>query len=139
MPQFLQLITENLLNTGNGLQNPVTLKNVNNPSNVTETVKTGNIYTTEYLNLAQSVKSSIDSTGTAPGYINSTLGKIRFENIVYTFTKILNYQATNNRLPNYVSTKAWTGQNWIGTSTPPVVNNSDNNVQKDQHNPEGLP
>jgi hypothetical protein len=126
IPQFLQLITENLLNTGNGQQNPVTLKNVKNPSSATESVKTGNIYTTEYLSLAQSVKSAID-TGTAPSYINSSLGKIKFENIVYTFSKILNYQATNNRLPNYVSTKAWTGQTWTST-TPPVVNNTTTTV-----------
>jgi hypothetical protein len=108
IPQFLQLITANLLNINKGLNTTVNLKTVNSTSNSTETIKNGNILKAEYLNIAQSIQTTIASTGKAPSYINSSLGKINFNNLVYTFSKILNFQSTNNRLPNYVSVTSWT-------------------------------
>ena len=115
MPQFLQLITANLLNINKGLNTPVTLKTVTSPVNTTETVKSGNILKSEYLTLAQTIQTSISSTGKAPSYVNSSLGKIKFDNLVYSYSKILNFQNTNQRLPNYVSVTPWTS---ISTTTP---------------------
>ncbi len=108
MPQLLQLMVQNLLNYNKGLNTPVTLKTVTTPTNYTETVKSGNIQKSEYLTLAQTISTSIVSTGKAPTYVNSSLGKINFNNLVYTFSKILNFQVTNQRLPTYVSVKPWT-------------------------------
>jgi hypothetical protein len=107
MPQFLQLITANLLNINKGLTTPITIKTVVTPTNSTETVKSGNILKSEYLNIAQSIETSIASTVKAPSYVNSSLGKINFNNLVYTFSKLLNFQNTNNRLPSYVSVEPW--------------------------------
>ena len=138
MPQFLQLITANLLNINKGLNTTVNLKTVNTPSNSTETVKNGDILKAEYLNIAQSIQTTIASTGKAPSYINSSLGKINFNNLIYTFSKILNFQNTNNRLPNYVSATSWanvtnTSNNPEGIDLRPVYICSDNinNVQAD--------
>jgi len=122
MPQFLQLITDNLLNLGSGMGTSVVLDAVNTPTNPSGSVKSGNIYKSEYLALAQTIKSSIDSTGAAPAYVSSSLGKIRYESLIYTFSKILNFQNTNGRLPNYVSVASWTGSSQTSsnqsTSTP---------------------
>ena len=107
LPQFLQLITTNLLNINKGLNTIVNLKTVNTPSNCTDTVKNGNILKSEYLSIAQSIQTTITSTGKAPSYINSSLGKINFNNLVYTYSKILNFQNTNKRLPTYVSVESW--------------------------------
>ncbi len=108
MPQFLQLITANLLNINKGLNVPVILKTVKTPANTTETVKNGTISKSEYLTLAQTIQTAISSTGTAPSYVNSSLGKINFQNLVYSFSKILNFQVTNLRLPNSLSVTPWT-------------------------------
>ncbi len=108
MPQFLQLITANLLNINKGLNTPLNLKTVLNPANSAGTVKSGNISKSEYLNLAQNIETIMASTGKAPSYVNSTLGTINFNNLVYTFSKILNFQNTNNKLPSYVSVEPWT-------------------------------
>ena len=138
MPQFLQLLTTNLININKGLNTPVKLTNVQNTTNATETIKNGNILKSEYLNIAQSIETSIASTGKAPSYINTSLGKINFNNLVYTFSKILNFQNTNNRLPNYVSVTSWT--NITNASTVPegvdlrpvyIVSDNINNLQAD--------
>lgn len=117
MPQFMQLMADNLVNLGNGLKTSVTLESVDNPTTSSESVKSGNIYKTEYLSLAQTIKNTIESTGTAPDYINTSLGKIRYESIIYTFSKILNYQKTYQRLPNTVSVAPWTGTIQSSSST----------------------
>jgi uncharacterized protein YpmS len=107
MPQFLQLITANLLDINKGLTTPITIKTVQSPSDPPETVKNGNILESNYLNLAQSIQKTINSTGTAPNSLNTSLGILNFQNTIYTFSKILNFQNTNQRLPNYVSVTPW--------------------------------
>ncbi|MGA2676230.1 MAG: transglutaminase domain-containing protein [Methanobacterium sp.] len=121
MPQFLQLMTTNLLNINKGLNITVTIKTVTTPADPPETVKSGDIQKSEYLTLAQSIKSA----GTAPGILNTTLGKINFQNTIYTFSKILNFQNINNRLPNFVSVKPWN----TTVSTTTTTNTTTSNVQ----------
>ncbi len=109
MPQFLQLLTNNLLNINKGLSTSITLNTVIGPSNTTESITSGNLYKSEYISIAESIQSTIKSTGTAPGYMSSSLGKISYDSLIYTFSKILNYQKTSSRLPNYVAISAGSG------------------------------
>ncbi len=107
MPEFLQLLVNDLLNYNSKINTPVTLKTVQNTTNPSETLKTGDILKSEYLSLAKSIEATIASTGKAPSYVNSSLGQINYENLVYTFSKILNFEGANDRLPNYVSVEPW--------------------------------
>ncbi|MGA2676828.1 MAG: PQQ-binding-like beta-propeller repeat protein [Methanobacterium sp.] len=107
MPEFLQLITANLLNINKGLNTPLNLKTVNNTSASTETITGGELLKSEYLSIAQDIVNYINSTGTAPSYASTSLGKINFNNLVYIYCKILNFQVNNQRLPNYVTVKPW--------------------------------
>ncbi len=107
MPQFLQLMTNNLNNIKNGKKPSISPQTVLNPSSTSENVKIGNIYKTEYLSMAQSIKTTINYTGTAPGSVKSSVGTIRYNNLVYTYSKILAFYKTNNRLPNYVTITPW--------------------------------
>jgi HAMP domain-containing protein len=109
MPEFLQLITANLLNINKTLNTSVILKTVNNPTiNSTDTVKSGNIQKSEYLNIANSVLTFINANGRAPNCVTTSLNSMNFDNLIYTFSKILNFQMTNQKLPNYVSVQPWT-------------------------------
>lgn len=107
MPQFLSLMAKNIININSGITKSYTLTSVKNASNATETVKTGTLSKTEYLTLAKTINSYINSNGKAPSYVTTTLGKIKFENMVYTFSKILNFKTENKRLPNTASVKPW--------------------------------
>ncbi len=109
MPEFLQLITSNLLNINKTLNTSVILKTVNNPTiNSTDAVKSGNILKSEYLNIANSVLTFINANERAPNYATTSLGNMNFDNLIYSFSEILNFQMTNQRLPNYVSVEPWT-------------------------------
>lgn len=122
MPQFLQLLTDEALQVNNGSTALITLKNVNKSlTNPVENVKTGTLNKTEYLTLDKQIKKTIDTTGKSPAYINTSLGKMRFESLVYTYSKVMNFYSANNRLPNTVSVAAFypTSTNTIteGTTT----------------------
>ena len=103
MPQFLQLLVTSLLQINSGTSTAISIGNVGSPTNSTGDSIYGNINKTEYLKIAQSIKSFIDSNGIAPNYATSSLGKIQYETLIYMFSKVVNYYGTNKALPNYVS------------------------------------
>ena len=107
MPEFLQLLVNDLLNYNSGLNKPVTLKTVQSTDTHTEILNSGNILKSEYLNLAKSIETTITTKGEVPNYVDSSLGQINFENQVYIYSEILNFEGINQRLPNYVSIEPW--------------------------------
>lgn len=107
MPQFLYLMTTNLQNIKNGKPVPINLITVKSPSNSEENIKIGDLPKSEYLSKIQSIKTTISSTGTAPANIKSSMGTIGYNNLVYSYSKILVFNQTNKRLPNYVTLNPW--------------------------------
>jgi len=117
MPQFLQLLGNTILNINSGKTSSITLKDPDNPLNPIESVKSGSIQKTEYTQLAENLNSFINTNGRLPNYVTSSLGKIRYESLIYIFSKILVFYDTNNRLPSSVSITPWTGD----TITDPAL------------------
>ena len=101
MAQFLKLLTSDLLNVNSGSKSSITWTAIGTPSSTTNTVKAGNIQKSEYLKIATSINSFINTNNRAPAYASSSLGKIGLGSMVYMFSKIMVYYATNGRLPNY--------------------------------------
>ena len=61
----------------------------------------------DYIDLAKRVKAFIDANGAIPNHATTPLGEIKFESLVYMYSKILSFYNTNNALPTYVSMKPW--------------------------------
>lgn len=116
IPQFLLLLNENLQDINNGQNNPLTIKDVFSPTNPSESVKSGDIQKNEYLQIFKNMKKFVDNNGRIPNYVTSSLGKIRYESLVYISSKILNFYTSNSRLPNYVSISSWVSQSTQGTT-----------------------
>jgi len=121
MPQFLQLTTQSLINTGEGPSGSATLHTVYSPSKGKETLKSGKIQKTEYLNLAQTILSKISATSKAPSSINTSLGKMNFQNMVLSYSKILSYFKTNSKFPNYIKVKAWNSVTPVSSSVKAIL------------------
>jgi hypothetical protein len=107
MPDFLKLLTASLLEVNYGTSTPVALETVNTPAKPSESIKSGSITKANYLDLAKRVNAFIDANGVLPNYATSTLGKLRYESMIYMFSKVLDFQNTNSRLPGYVTVNAW--------------------------------
>ncbi len=121
MPDFLKLLTTGILQINSGKSTSITKKTVSAPVKSTESVSSGNIYKANYIDLAKRVDAFINTNSVVPNYANSTLGKLRYESLIYAFSRILAFYETNKYLPNYVTVKPWstvgTGSS-SGTSTP---------------------
>ena len=107
MPQFLRLAVHETLELENGSGISIALANVAAPSKPTETLTGGELSKTEFLDLARTIKSHIGSTGRAPDSVKSRLGSLRYETLVYLYSRVLAFYSANSRLPNYVSVEPW--------------------------------
>jgi transglutaminase-like putative cysteine protease len=104
LPQFLYMLTVDIIKVNSKSKTSITIKAVKTPVlSVAETFTNGNIQKAGYINIAKNVYNYINSHGTAPVTENSSLGLIRYESLIYSFSKILGYYANNKRLPAYVS------------------------------------
>lgn len=107
MPDFLKLLTTGLLQLNSGKTTPVTLENINDPEKPVESIKSGSMTKSGYLDLAKRVNAFIDANDALPNYATSTLGKMNYQSMIYMFSKVLDFQKTNNRLPSYVTVTPW--------------------------------
>jgi parallel beta-helix repeat protein len=125
MAQFLKLVTTAAININSNINSSIPLGNYTTATNPSETITTsGNLNKTDYLNLANSISSYMDSNGRAPDYRTISLGNMRYESLVYTFAQIIKSYQVANVLPNYIMVRPWTV----------VANNSTAFISMDQIN-----
>ncbi|WP_414469039.1 pseudomurein-binding repeat-containing protein [Methanobacterium sp. ACI-7] len=106
-----------------GSTSRISLDNINAPSEPSENLNEGDIQKSEYIDMAQRIKTFTDSRSTAPNYVRTSIGNIRFENNVYIYSKILNFYKENRALPNYVSVTRW---NNLGPELLPFLEPTNN-------------
>jgi uncharacterized protein YpmS len=109
MPSFLKLLTSSVLEINNGTITPIDFLVYNSAPKPRDEIRNGDLSQTEYLKIAADVKSFMDRTGLAPEYAyNTSLGLyFGYQNLVYTYTMIMDSYGVNNALPSYVTLKPW--------------------------------
>lgn len=107
MPQFLELLTTALINIDGKFYASIALGSYKKASKPTETVKSGYLDKLEYLEVACNIKAFMDTSGQAPNYAQSSLGNMRFESLIYMYSKILNYYSLNGNLPEDTMIQPW--------------------------------
>ncbi len=103
VPQFLQLLVKGLLQIQSGTVTSMTPEDINAPSNPNGSYIYGNIALSEYLSMAEKIKSYMDLNEIAPNYSTSSLGNIQYSDLVYVYSKIMNFYGAESRLPDYVT------------------------------------
>jgi hypothetical protein len=123
MAQYLQLVTQGFYDLNYGKSRSIVVDDVNDPSAPKASVVTGNIPKSEYVQIARSIIDYIDNNGQAPNYVSSSIGSLRFDSLIYSFSKIVNFYESNNRMPTNVAVSPLYGQSSEGTL-------SDSSLQK---------
>ncbi|WP_300426116.1 chitobiase/beta-hexosaminidase C-terminal domain-containing protein [Methanobacterium sp.] len=109
---FLELLSEAVLKIGNGDTSALILVNVKQPGSGVETVTTGNFNETEYLALAQIIQTYMVGNGQSPAIISTSLGNVRFESLLYLYSRVLgSYKEDSNKLPALVTIRSWSTAN----------------------------
>jgi hypothetical protein len=105
MPDFLYTLVTAIIQLNQNNDALLTLKNVSPATNPTRNFKTGsNIQKAEYLTVAQSIKTFIDNNSIEPNYATTTIGTLASDDLVYTYTLILDWFISNGHvLPAYVT------------------------------------
>ncbi|EKQ51914.1 MAG: transglutaminase-like enzyme, predicted cysteine protease, partial [Methanobacterium sp. Maddingley MBC34] len=105
--QFLYLLTTCVSQLNDGITTSIGLISADVAQTPSETMTSGNLTKSEYLDLASRIISFMDSNGVAPNYGSTTLGTIRFESLIYLYSRVAAFYGTNNYLPNYAVMKSW--------------------------------
>lgn len=106
-PQFLYLLTTATLNINSSKYSSITVKNVTMPTNPSENVASGTLTKSAYLTIASKINAYIATNGRSPNYATTSLGTMKYQSLIYMYSKIMNYYQLNKVLPGTVSVKSW--------------------------------
>lgn len=108
MAEYAYLACQAIVNINDGTTaGLLNLVEASMPANPSDSIATGNIYTEEYVDVAQRCAAFIESNNLGPNYCTCSLGQIHFYSAVYAYSRILNYYKNNGALPAYVSMESW--------------------------------
>ena len=112
--QFLYLLSSATKNVANGSKSLITLKNVAAPSSTSENVSSGTIQKTEYVDNANSITNRLNAYiakyGKLPSYVSTSRGNMKYQSLIYMYSKIMTYYNVKKVLPKTVSVKSWYAQ-----------------------------
>lgn len=103
MAKYLYLVTTAIANINNEISSNIIAITAKEPSNPSTNTISGNLYKSNYIELANKVSNYIKQNEQAPNYGSTSLGNVNYNLLVYGFSKVLNFQSSNNYLPNYLS------------------------------------
>ena len=101
--QYLYLLSEAIIDISNGDYSDLYVFNVSDPESPGSASNMGSL--SEYVALASSVFSSM-TNGVTPNSVDTSIGTIGYDGIVYALTRVIVYYGLNNNLPSSVAIKS---------------------------------
>ncbi|MBI5459629.1 transglutaminase family protein, partial [Methanobacterium sp.] len=105
--QFLYLATKATAQINSKNYNPITLENYNLPSSSSESMSSGSISLSEYVDFASRIASYMVTNKVAPSCGVVGLGYLGYETQIYMFSQVLDSYKTKGALPSSISVKPW--------------------------------
>ncbi|MBF4467883.1 MAG: right-handed parallel beta-helix repeat-containing protein [Methanobrevibacter arboriphilus] len=108
MAQFLSLAVIGVMNIDNGFSGMIPIKNYGSPTNISEGINQSfGISNNDLIDLASVIAEYMEVNGKAPDYQNSTLGKVGFNSLIYTYSQILRSYQVINQTPSFITIVPW--------------------------------
>ncbi|MGB9978612.1 chitobiase/beta-hexosaminidase C-terminal domain-containing protein [Methanobacterium sp.] len=122
MSNYLGLSTSAILNINKSSNTAITIKSFGGASSPSENITSKTVSKAEYLNMANRVRTYMDTNGRAPNYVTTSTGStIRYESMIYMFSQVLSYYNANKALPSNITVKSWaavtSNSNIIGSTS----------------------
>jgi len=103
-PEFLYLMSQAIEELGSSKKNDLTIiYNIAQPTSPSGDDISKDLTKDNYVKLAKSVADYMEKNEMAPNYGSSAIGKIIYSELVDSFSRILAFYKSNNRLPSYVT------------------------------------
>ena len=104
IPEFLYLMSQAISQIDSSNTKDIAyIEGVSAPSSASGDDINGDLTQAKYVAAAKSVSKHISSNKQAPNYASTSLGKIIYSEVVDSFSRILTFYSSNNRLPSYVT------------------------------------
>lgn len=101
--QYLYLLSQAIVDINNGDYSELYVGNVPNPDAPGSASDMGNL--NDYLSLANTLLANMDA-GVTPNSVDTGVGTIGYDGIVYALTRVVVYYGLTNQLPSAVSIKS---------------------------------
>jgi len=108
--QFLYLLTKATKNVASNNKSQIKPKSVAKSTSLSETVTSGTITKSQYLNYANKITTYVTKYGKLPSYVTTSRGKMNYASLIYMYSKVMAYYNVNKALPGTVSVKSWYAQ-----------------------------
>ncbi len=104
IPEFLYLMSQAIVQISNSnTKNIACIGEVSAPGSPSGDDISNDLSQAKYVAAAKKISNHIVTNKKAPNYVSTGLGKIIYSEIVDSFSRILAFYKTNNRLPSYVT------------------------------------
>lgn len=115
MPTFLKILVTITLNIQGNYYTSVVARSFETASNPAENIKTKNMGFVEYVEISSNIYTFMNTLGYAPNFASSSFGNITYQNLIYSYSKIIDYYGINDYFPDEIVIYPWTTV--IGTNT----------------------
>ena len=99
---YLNMLTNTVVKISNGNKAGSTIPSRKAPSKPQGTGK-GTLTKSQYITVAKNINSFYSSNGQAPNFAYSSVGEIRYESLIYGFSKVLYAYERDGTLPSEMS------------------------------------
>ncbi|WP_296881948.1 transglutaminase domain-containing protein [uncultured Methanobrevibacter sp.] len=103
--QYLYLASQAIINLNANNKGNIPIKTVLDPGNPGAAANLGNLY--DYLSVAKSIVNAVNSKGEMPNSVNSALGSIGYNGLVYAMARVVAFYDDYGIMPNYVTIKTY--------------------------------
>ena len=105
---MLRLFSATVSNINRGKATNMPLMTIETPkSAVTETLMEGEFTKSSYVAIATRIATTIYENNAIPAYVTTELGTMNYCNMIYMFSRILEYYLTYGFLPETINVQAW--------------------------------
>ena len=101
--QYLYLLAEAIVDISNGDYSDLVVLSVNDPTNPGAAANMGSLQ--QYIPVASALLASMDA-GVTPNTVDTSIGTVGYDAIVYAFTRVIVYYGLTSQLPASVSIKS---------------------------------
>lgn len=99
--EYTYLVSKAIVNLKNRNKAPITLKSIDDPTKPGSAYNMGNLF--NYLSVAKSIVKTAESKGKMPNSVDSDVGTIGYNGLVYALSRVIAFYGDNSRMPSYVS------------------------------------
>jgi len=130
MDDYLYAAARTTINLNTNQKKTITTNNYKPPTNPPTITATGTLTKNGYLQTAANIKKYMETYGRSPNYATTTIGKVNYQSLIYTYSRIINFYNTNKRLPSSVTIKSVKINTIPSTSTPQLSYNEISSISQ---------